>query len=113
MLVVHGTPLVAEDLRDMLMSSGARAVELAPALPETPPAEPFDTCVLAVSSRDWPDAGLPARAARMAAHVVLIMGFPRPDLRLPPHVAVLAEPFRDADVLAALTAAWRGPGDPA
>jgi hypothetical protein len=107
MLVIHKTPLVADDLREMLMSVGAAEVELARALPEMPPKTPFDTCFLSVSAQNL-DMGLLEQAARIASHVVLIIGFmqARPDL--PPHFSVLSEPFRDRDVRAAILAARRG-----
>lgn len=106
MLVVHETPLVAEDLREMLMSAGAIEVELAPMLPEAPPSRPFDTCFLSVSSKALSEPGLFEGMTRVAAHVVLIMGFLHAKPDLPPHFSILSEPFRDEDVLAALQTAW-------
>jgi hypothetical protein len=105
MLVVHGTPLVAEDLREILMSAGAEFVELAQALPDDPPSDRFDTCFLSVSSEGMFESSLLERAARVAAHVVLIIGFLQSKPTLPPHFSVLSEPFRDGDVLAALVTA--------
>jgi hypothetical protein len=108
MLVVHGTPLVAEDLRETLMSVGVADVQLAPALPDEPPPERFDTCFLSLPSLGTSESGLLERAARIAAHVVLIVGFLQVKPELPPHFSVLSEPFRAEDVLAAMRASKEG-----
>jgi hypothetical protein len=110
MLVVHGTPLVAEDLRETLMSVGVADVQLAPVLPDDPPAERFDTCFLSLPSLGTSESGLLERAARIAAHVVLIVGFLQVKPELPPHFSVLSEPFRAEDVLAAMQASREGGG---
>jgi hypothetical protein len=107
MLVIHKTPLVAADLRETLMAVGAAEVELARALPETPPERLFDTCFLSVPSQEL-DACLFERAARIATHVVLIIGSMQAQPNLPPHFSVLSEPFRDRDVRAAILASRRG-----
>ncbi|AHM05135.1 hypothetical protein roselon_02837 [Roseibacterium elongatum DSM 19469] len=113
MLVVHSTPLVAEDLREMLVSAGANRVELAISLPDETPPEPFETCFLSVSRDALSDITLLDRVARMAAHVVLIVGFLEAKPDLPPGFSVLSEPFRDADVLAALLSARQHGGSAA
>lgn len=108
-LVVHGTPLVAEDLREALLSAGAAHVQTVTKLPETPPAERFDTCFLSIGRDGMAEPGLLERAARIATHVVLIIGFVQPKSALPPRFSVLTEPFRDKDVVAAIQAS-RKPG---
>lgn len=113
MLVVHDVPLVAGDLREMLMSVGATDVELAKSLPEEVPPERFDTCFLSVPSRSALDAQFLARAASLAAHVVLIMGFLQKPPELPPQFSILSEPFRDEDIRVALRAARGGGVHPA
>ncbi|MFW5654112.1 MAG: hypothetical protein ACOCYW_00505 [Roseicyclus sp.] len=104
MLVVHGTPLVAEDLRETLLSAGATEVELALVLPDTPPPVRYDMCFLSVPSDAIFDHGLLDRAGRVASHVVLVTGFLHAASDLPPHVSILSEPFRQEDVLAAMLA---------
>lgn len=107
MLVVHTTPLVADDLSEMLLSVGAAEVERARVLPEKPPTDRFDTCFLSVSQQDL-DAELFERAARVASHVVLIVSFMQTRPKLPPHFSILSEPFRDRDVRVAMLASRRG-----
>jgi hypothetical protein len=110
MLVVHDTPLVAEDLRETLLGAGAGDVELALSLPAEESPERFDACFLSVSSEGLRDATLLDRAARLAAHVVLIVGFLQQRPELPPCFSVLSEPFRHEDVLAVLLALNGGRG---
>lgn len=105
MLVVHDTPLVAEDLREMLMSAGIGHVELASALPDDTPARPFDACLLSVSAEGIGESRFFEKAAGIAAHIVLIVGFLSARPELPPQFSILFEPFREEDVLAALSAA--------
>jgi len=97
MLVVHDTPLVAEDLRETLIAAGATDVQLVPTLPEDPPSVRFDTCFLSVGSDGMAQPGLLERAARIAAHVVLIIGFVQAKPDLPPRYRARIVLTRDPD----------------
>jgi hypothetical protein len=96
----HPMPLVAEDLREIVVLAGASEVTLGHAERTKP--ERLDLWITEASGASTEVAALLDRAEQVAERTVVLFSGLRAPAQLPPNVHLLAEPFRTEDVLRVL-----------
>lgn len=96
-LIEHSTPLVSQDLREIVEIAGASEVVLG--VPGLPPADEFDLWIAEADGADADISEILVKADGIATQTILVVSGMRALNDLPPTVHVLTEPFRTEDVV--------------
>lgn len=100
-LIEHSTPLVAQDLREIVVLAGASEVAMTRA-DDASATGKLDLLITDAMGMSHDISGLFASAEAAARQTILVVSALRPMTNLPPNVRVLTEPFRTEDVMQAL-----------